>query len=368
MNKFWNYAALLIISAWSLYAKAGSPSNTVYCIDNNAEFATIVSNLNSQTLFENIDMRFRPGNFTFTATPSSNSMINLKMALVNVFTEGYRLRLSGEWNAGCSAQNAPGSSTTRLNGSSTKAILRLETSGYTAASVSPIQLQIDHLAFENFFPYAVAAFTNGEGHSMQARYLQFRNGNGSALNAGDMDSFDLQNSLFEGINTGDTGALVYTHSTQTTALFNNTFRNIVMPASPVTGSVISLGSQGEPTPSGFAIFENNIIWDINLCVQFCFLIETDSLARVRDNIVDVTKIIGAPLFLSNNYNINPGFFAGSGANLASTSSARDLGRTSNMAGVLFDFAGNARVQNAVVDLGAFELTPLSDALFANSFE
>jgi hypothetical protein len=40
-----------------------------------------------------------------------------------------------------------------------------------------------------------------------------------------------------------------------------------------------------------------------------------------------------------------------------------------MAGVLFDLDGNARVQNAVVDLGAFEVTPpQTDAIFANAFE
>jgi hypothetical protein len=370
MNKFLSFAAVLIFGFCSQHAQAGVPVTTVYCIDSSAEFATVASSLNSQTaLFDNIDMRFRPGVFTFVATPSSNFMINIKMALVNVFTDGYNLRVSGEWNSGCSAQNTPGTSISTLDGSATKAILRVETVNYTATSDSPIRLQIDHLSFQNYFGVAVSAATAGIGHSMQARYLQFRNGQGPALNAGTMDGFDLQNSLFETINTGNQFDLVQIYSAQTVAIFNNTFRNIVMPPRVSSGAVVSLGQQGDPAPSGYAIFENNIIWNTNLCTQFCFLIETDNFARVRDNVLDATKIIGQPLFLSNNYNINPGFSAASGAALASNSPARDIGRTSNMAGVLFDLAGNARIQNAVVDLGAFEVSPpQADAIFANAFE
>ena len=119
---------------------------------------------------------------------------------------------------------------------------------------------------------------------------------------------------------------------------------------------------------GFASFENNIMRNNTFCPGACGEVVTDVNARIQNNIFS-SMVLGTPLFFSDNYNIDPEFAFVIGVVLKPTSLARDVGNNSPMVGVARDYDGGLRTQDLVVDIGAYELSPLpSDGTFADGFE
>ena len=363
-------AALLSLSLLaSGAALAGTPATTVYCIDDATEFSSVLSALNALSSHDrNYEFRFRPGTFpsntTYPASANFNALIAWRPRWVTVY-DHYTFKISGEWNAGCTAQNPPGGTTSTINGLDVNAILYTYEYDYTATNYTPVVVEIDRIDFWRYNGYAVLVRPEGGPHSVKITNSRFRNGIGTAISA-NTDTIELSNSLFENNTTGSSFfSLVDIDTEGASYTTNNTFRSNTLPS----GSqrvLIELGSTNTVTPSGYAVFENNVIYQTTLSGASDLLM-TDTLARIRNNIFDTTLLAGSPLFISNNYNINPKFAFSAGAQLAADSPARDIGNNAALNGATLDLYGRTRVQNQVVDLGAYELTA-PENLLANGFE
>jgi hypothetical protein len=338
----------------------------VYCIDDSAEFQTVAAALETPVggaLYQDIDMRFRPG--TFSRNTQFDTLIRARLGYTNIFTPGgsYEIRLSGQWNAGCTTQNAVGAST--IDGVNSKGIFYAETSSEWSANTNYfINLKFDRLNFIRYVGTGLTMAAINSGNSVEFRHNIFRDGSGSAINMGE-DSMIVDNNLFENLSSAG-GSVLSLASDGAVTVTNNTFRDGGMPNFQVSNGFIALGNPNNPPFAGTAVFENNIVWGVELCAQFCRLFEADNLTRIRNNIADATSIFGTPLFVSNNLVVNPRFANSTGALLAANSPARDLGSNSVVSASV-DLFGNARIQNTVVDLGAHELSVLPDAIFKNSF-
>lgn len=369
-NPFLGMIALLLLHA---NVHAGTPQSTMYCIDDSTEFTSVLATLNGLSAHDrNYDLRFRPGTFasntTYPVAANFNALIAWRPLWVTAFTN-YTFKLSGEWNAGCSAQNPPGGTTSTINGLDTNIIFYTAEVQYTATNYTPLVFDFNRIDFWRFAGYAISASAPGSGHNVQITNNRFRSGIGTAVSS-DADSIVILNSLFENNSTGSSFfSLVDIDSEGATTMSNNTFRNNTLPSGSGTKVVVELGNSNNATPSGMAVFENNVIYQTSMS-SFSYLLSTDLQARVKNNIFDSTLVTGTPLFISNNYNVDPKFAFSSGAQVMVDSPSRDLGNNATANGATIDLYGRTRVQNMVVDLGAYELSPpvLVDELFANSFE
>ena len=226
-------------------------------------------------------------------------------------------------------------------------------------------VEIDRIDFWRYNGYGVLVRPDGGPHDVKITNSRFRAGVGTAISV-NTDTVELSNSLFENNTTGSSFFyLIDIDSEGATYTTNNTLRNNTLPSGSQR-ALVKLGNTLTSAPSGYAVFENNVIYQTTLSGSSDLLM-TDTLARIRNNIFDTTLVAGTPLFISNNYNINPKFAFSAGAQLATDSPARDIGNNAALNGATLDLYGRVRVQNQVVDLGAYELTP-SENLFANGFE
>lgn len=364
------HAALLTLSLLtSGAALAGTPATTVYCIDDATEFSSVLSALNALSSHDrNYELRFRPGTFpsntSYPVAVNVNALIALRPRWVTVY-DNYTFKISGEWNAGCTAQNAPGGTTSTINGLDLYAILYVTDHDYTDLNYTPVVVEVDRIDFWRFSRYGALVYPRGSGHDVRVTNSRFRAGVGSALTS-HADTIELQNSLFEGNTTGtSTFTFVDIDSEGASYATNNTFRNNILPSGS-TRIVVRLGNPLTSAPAGLAVFENNIIYQTTYS-SGSYLIQTDTLARVPNNMLDAMSVQGSPLFISNNYSIDPKFAFSAGAQLAADSPARDIGNNAALNGATLDLYGRARVQNQVVDLGAYELTA-PENLLANGFE
>jgi hypothetical protein len=350
-----------------LSPQAHASSTATYCIDDNAEFQTVVNTIATTPIFANgVDIRFRPGTF---ALPGDVRPVYFSVPISGQFATSYVVNLSGGWNAGCSLQAAPGGPPTVIDALGTKSVLLSAVQPGANEANTELSSAVTQIELRNFKSFGVAISTGDGTGSLDVNHASFRNGSGTAI-AG--PGLYLHNSFFEGnVVPAGVHALIAAGSELTTTLVNNTFRNnTVQKLSQINyndrNALIALGDKSSPS-GGTAVFENNIVHATTLCSDTCYLIATDNNARIRFNIIDPAKFDGTALFNSANYNIDPKFQAGSGTQLAAASPARDIGLTSSMNSIAFDLSGNDRVQGGDVDLGAYELDA-PDMLFGDGFE
>jgi len=365
------HVALLLLSflvSFGSTAGAGVPATVVYCIDDSTEFTSVLTALNNlPSHSNNYELRFRPGTFpsntSYPVAANVNALIAWRPRWVTTYDQ-YTFKISGEWNAGCTSQNAPGGTTSTINGLDLYAIFYVDEVSYTDVNHTPLLIEIDRIDFWRFAAFGANALVAGGGHDLRISASRFRSGTGMAVSA-DADAIVIQNSLFESNAIGNFINLVDIDSEGLTLMANNTFRNNSLAGS--SRRLVGLGNPNTSSPSGVAIFENNIIYQTTMSASSDLLI-TDTLARIKNNIFDTTSIYGSPLFISDNYNVDPKFAFAAGAQLQSGSPARDLGNNASANGATIDLYGRARIQNLVVDIGAYELAPIQDSIFAHAFE
>lgn len=368
-------ATVALIAMSQFHASAAQAYSA--CISSNVALGAAIDYLWAhRPLDEDIDIRVRPGTYFWPSHP--NSATNA-MLLVNFETRlptnsaSYHFRLSGGWNAGCTQQALPGGPASIIDGANSRSplVIRLERPGPNFTENPTGTITIDNIHFYRYADSAVSI--QWSEASTTIHHARFSYGAGAAIRNFPNGGLFLHNSLFEQ-NINDPGiSLVDVSSEENVVVANNTFRGNTLQGFPpqptLAVGLVKLGERaGAPGVPGFATFENNIMRDNVFCEPTCGEVVTDINARLQNNIFS-SRVLGTPLLISDNYNIDPSFAFVIGVVLRPNSLARDLGNNSTMAGISRDYEGRTRLQNAVVDIGAYELSPQpADALFANGYE
>lgn len=367
-------AAALALALAGVPAAQAAP--LAFCARSSAELdqaAAAIAGAGGGSGTDGVDLRITGGTFTWpertvTISGSTTARAMLAVPVLSGAANRVPLRVSGQWNADCSAQLSPNSTATIIDGLGTQRFLTINrrASSTTDTRVPIADVQLDQLYLFRVADRTVESRLPG---TFAARNLRFVNGTGSALNTSADEQVRIRNSVFEGY-TG-TGGLVYVASSGIVEFQNNTLRDNTMNLHANglhRGLLEFLPSAGQPSGLVPAV-ENNIFHGNSLCATYCHDTWSTILYRVANNIM-AGEPYGPTLVNLHNVQVDPQFANAAGPALEPGSPARDLGDNAAVSPGDVDYYGGARIVNGVVDLGADELPPpaLANPIFANSFE
>jgi hypothetical protein len=357
----------------ALAVLAGSVTDagaTVYCVGNVAELKSVVAAVSSNG-YSDFDIRIRHGYYLLGPEVGHDYALRLQHYFRPGYQQSGNFRISGAWNVDCSAQT---SSSTLLDGQGQTGILQLTVKYYSNPSLDPgdpSMLTVDrlqfahgvvaydpllsrpgclHLGFLNYKP-------NLSIHLERLRFDACENA-AVAMNAG--GTLTLRNSVFVA-NRGQRRSTAHLAADGGVRIYNNTFRYNELLGSDQYRGTLTLTS-GATSYVFNNIFADNIGSPDLGTVLGLVIVRNNRLLTVEGN-----------TYLQDNTSVTPGFASQYVYHLASHSPLRDFGITPPYPGAgSHDFAGNARVQGAAIEPGAFELAPLpppaSTAIFGNGFE
>lgn len=285
-------------------------------------------------------------------------------------SEAYSLTISGGWNDDCSSTRGAGD--TVIDGGGTRRLMRIiEPNG---------ELEVRRIVWLDGYKDAnglasaglqiVGASGTGERVTVELnQFIANENGSGGGANGGTAGGLTVQvgngnllvrNNLFVG-NSGGIAAAAYLYISGSGQgfLVNNTVAANGVAGAPIGGIYLSPGASN---PADSFIVSNNILW-ANVGSDLRIPANT----RIyRNNIEDLQGVPNPST--GNNFSVDPLFDGGSfiSFRLKANSPMIDAGLAAPIGGLTsVDLDGNTRVQNAAVDVGAYEFP---GRIFADGFE
>lgn len=373
-------AGFLAVGLLGLVGAGPAMAQEVFCISSVESLANQLPTINSSSRIGNaFDIRFQSGYYDLGQLGGAGAAINIER---NGMASPTRVhRLSGGWNAGCTAQapSQTAQTTTVLDARGQRPLLRFRhRRGPQASGMNwSVHLRIDQLqlADGNGACVDIARDTSG---SLQLTPLDvtiertrtelcgamtFQASPMSVVTEGNVT---LRNSVFLN-NRGGAAGFSLTAANGTLAVYNNTLR-FNQSAADSFSAMAALSAQT-------IYFQNNLIADpaYGGPSRDLYLVQGSAFVRNNRYTGSVFQANANDLLItSGNTTDAPGFINVSSPRLAPTSPMRDRGLVAVPApgyGAT-DWEGQLRLQGAAPEIGAFELPPTADQeiVFHSGFE